>query len=120
MIRRPPRSTLFPYTTLFRSLAGTFRLIEDTVVNCSLDLTVLPLVPRSAAHLTIDLALLCVMAAGALGAASALTLGAPAPLARRLRIAMGLGPAAAVTAGVRDLPREHPALPLPAGFPLCA
>src|SRR2546430_4393514 len=25
MIRRPPRSTLFPYTTLFRSLASTFR-----------------------------------------------------------------------------------------------
>src|SRR2546427_5625057 len=24
MIRRPPRSTLFPYTTLFRSLAGHF------------------------------------------------------------------------------------------------
>src|SRR3712207_6886845 len=24
MIRRPPRSTLFPYTTLFRSLSGTF------------------------------------------------------------------------------------------------
>src|SRR3989454_9118030 len=23
MIRRPPRSTLFPYTTLFRSVAGT-------------------------------------------------------------------------------------------------
>src|SRR2546422_6279806 len=23
MIRRPPRSTLFPYTTLFRSIAGT-------------------------------------------------------------------------------------------------
>src|SRR3712207_8518304 len=26
MIRRPPRSTLFPYTTLFRSLSGTKRL----------------------------------------------------------------------------------------------
>src|SRR2546430_5310929 len=26
MIRRPPRSTLFPYTTLFRSLAGVGRL----------------------------------------------------------------------------------------------
>src|SRR2546427_5228783 len=26
MIRRPPRSTLFPYTTLFRSLAGTGNL----------------------------------------------------------------------------------------------
>src|SRR2546425_5621387 len=25
MIRRPPRSTLFPYTTLFRSLLGTRR-----------------------------------------------------------------------------------------------
>src|SRR2546422_6129654 len=25
MIRRPPRSTLFPYTTLFRSLAGGVR-----------------------------------------------------------------------------------------------
>src|SRR2546430_3938263 len=24
MIRRPPRSTLFPYTTLFRSLIGSF------------------------------------------------------------------------------------------------
>src|SRR5258707_11543844 len=26
MIRRPPRSTLFPYTTLFRSLDGSIRL----------------------------------------------------------------------------------------------
>src|SRR5256885_8554015 len=26
MIRRPPRSTLFPYTTLFRSLRGDFHL----------------------------------------------------------------------------------------------
>src|SRR5256885_13043790 len=26
MIRRPPRSTLFPYTTLFRSLEDNFRL----------------------------------------------------------------------------------------------
>src|SRR5256885_9813826 len=28
MIRRPPRSTLFPYTTLFRSRAGDFRRRE--------------------------------------------------------------------------------------------
>src|SRR5437588_2223781 len=26
MIRRPPRSTLFPYTTLFRSLGGLLRI----------------------------------------------------------------------------------------------
>src|SRR5258707_11654584 len=29
MIRRPPRSTLFPYTTLFRSLDGEQRHQED-------------------------------------------------------------------------------------------
>src|SRR3712207_9112052 len=28
MIRRPPRSTLFPYTTLFRSLAMTLILVR--------------------------------------------------------------------------------------------
>src|SRR3712207_6847282 len=27
MIRRPPRSTLFPYTTLFRSVSSTVRLL---------------------------------------------------------------------------------------------
>src|SRR3712207_8964317 len=31
MIRRPPRSTLFPYTTLFRSL-GDFRVSGDLAV----------------------------------------------------------------------------------------
>src|SRR3712207_7895525 len=33
MIRRPPRSTLFPYTTLFRSAAGfdRIRLMDDAV-----------------------------------------------------------------------------------------
>src|SRR3712207_8434297 len=29
MIRRPPRSTLFPYTTLFRSVAPSYALISD-------------------------------------------------------------------------------------------
>src|SRR2546422_11751947 len=29
MIRRPPRSTLFPYTTLFRSLQGSALARED-------------------------------------------------------------------------------------------
>src|SRR5258708_16821852 len=29
MIRRPPRSTLFPYTTLFRSLVGGQVAIDD-------------------------------------------------------------------------------------------
>src|SRR3989442_11543724 len=29
MIRRPPRSTLFPYTTLFRSLPGLAAVLSD-------------------------------------------------------------------------------------------
>src|SRR6266699_5311198 len=32
MIRRPPRSTLFPYTTLFRSLEGLAPVIVDTLL----------------------------------------------------------------------------------------
>src|SRR5437016_8862043 len=31
MIRRPPRSTLFPYTTLFPSLSAEFATIADAV-----------------------------------------------------------------------------------------
>src|SRR2546425_2195028 len=33
MIRRPPRSTLFPYTTLFRSVERGHRLVADDVVH---------------------------------------------------------------------------------------
>src|SRR3712207_7053816 len=31
MIRRPPRSTLFPYTTLFRSMVGLLQGVTDLV-----------------------------------------------------------------------------------------
>src|SRR2546430_3027351 len=33
MIRRPPRSTLFPYTTLFRSDEGTWSVVEQTLLQ---------------------------------------------------------------------------------------
>src|SRR2546430_3899390 len=33
MIRRPPRSTLFPYPTLFRSLAGRLRVPEVSAAS---------------------------------------------------------------------------------------
>src|SRR2546426_8511449 len=39
MIRRPPRSTLFPYTTLFRSIAMTshgHRLIGDLIYGSTI------------------------------------------------------------------------------------
>src|SRR5215510_6428666 len=34
MIRRPPRSTLFPYTTLFRSIACTSRSLRHLRSSC--------------------------------------------------------------------------------------
>src|SRR2546421_5198900 len=36
MIRRPPRSTLFPYTTLFRSLLDTSVVIDYDVIDPAL------------------------------------------------------------------------------------
>src|SRR2546430_11813937 len=43
MIRRPPRSTLFPYTTLFRSISG-----HSFVIGNPYDETVFPLAPNVA------------------------------------------------------------------------
>ena len=33
MIRRPPRSTLFPYTTLFRSIEDAFKKATDILTK---------------------------------------------------------------------------------------
>src|SRR3712207_9119000 len=50
MIRRPPRSTLFPYTTLFRSLdAGGAGRVGDVAVALRAD-------PAQARHLVLVLA----------------------------------------------------------------
>src|SRR5256885_9794326 len=43
MIRRPPRSTLFPYTTLFRSRDALRRLHRDWMAEAELHLEVGPL-----------------------------------------------------------------------------
>src|SRR5256885_6426642 len=39
MIRRPPRSTLFPYTTLFRSNLQIFNRMVDEVIRATTKLT---------------------------------------------------------------------------------
>src|SRR3712207_7913388 len=46
MIRRPPRSTLFPYTTLFRSYGGT--LLHGMISEGLAEAFVLELYPKSA------------------------------------------------------------------------
>src|SRR5258707_7971005 len=56
MIRRPPRSTLFPYTTLFRSVAATPCLSPAASIkragfmSCSLRPTSRASAPRSEEH----------------------------------------------------------------------
>src|SRR2546422_8346166 len=55
MIRRPPRSTLFPYTTLFRSLAELLRrcgadAVRGTVGRAELGVLGLELLQRSEEH----------------------------------------------------------------------
>src|SRR5260221_10866704 len=40
MIRRPPRSTLFPYTTLFRSVSGLPTIREERIDGGGLEATV--------------------------------------------------------------------------------
>src|SRR2546430_7008511 len=42
MIRRPPRSTLFPYTTLFRSLADSSRVALDSALKYNETMQKLP------------------------------------------------------------------------------
>src|SRR5437773_9779165 len=63
MIRRPPRSTLFPYTTLFRSRSVSFLLDRDADRE-----EMLPLSPElkdrkstrlNSSHITISYAVFC-------------------------------------------------------------
>src|SRR5258708_24862919 len=54
MIRRPPRSTLFPYTTLFRSVGQRFRTRADEGARpgaAGLDLRQLKVVDRKSTRL---------------------------------------------------------------------
>src|SRR3989442_9522966 len=46
MIRRPPRSTLFPYTTLFRSLNFLQNLVAEIAIDADLHQRVKLLEPR--------------------------------------------------------------------------
>src|SRR3712207_7542207 len=51
MIRRPPRSTLFPYTTLFRSFISSFDASGDVQPNGQLQSVII--YSNSPAHITL-------------------------------------------------------------------
>src|SRR2546430_11043091 len=54
MIRRPPRSTLFPYTTLFRSPVGEAMFPEDDLSDMDLRQTAAELIREKALLFTRD------------------------------------------------------------------
>src|SRR5262249_60432755 len=91
---------------------ATLALIADTVTNCSLDLTVWPLLPRSPAHFVLQLALMLVAGAGAIAAAAVLSLAGPLPPTRAARAplwaAMAVAAAAARTLCPGRLTRSAP------------
>src|SRR3712207_7110121 len=62
MIRRPPRSTLFPYTTLFRSPLMLHRLGRATAVTALVMAALAVVLPLVAGSVPGSLALLAVLA----------------------------------------------------------
>src|SRR5258707_4537481 len=65
MIRRPPRSTLFPYTTLFRSRLTSTDLIQSCFFKASLravtqDTQVIPPIAKEARQISLGIALMFV------------------------------------------------------------
>ena len=67
-LRRPPLRP-FPLALVaaaiagYAAVAGAFAFVADTVANCALDAEAIPLVPRSPAHLLIQVSLVLVLAA---------------------------------------------------------
>src|SRR5688572_32627776 len=58
MIRRPPRSTLFPYTTLFRSRVGIGSVAEGGAIGAAVVLRVAEDFRRDRIAVVIDVAVL--------------------------------------------------------------
>src|SRR3712207_7227845 len=96
MIRRPPRSTLFPYTTLFRS--GVTDWLSAVLVGVTL-----PLVPLFMALVGLHTRDETAQAARALDRIA----GHVTELVRGLPVLVGLGRAADQLAALADLGEAH-------------
>src|SRR2546422_7999210 len=90
MIRRPPRSTLFPYTTLFRSLMAGAAFLFSAVAAYMAGLVGSPSNPVSGGTIaTIGLAAFVLVAL--VGGTHPAGPGAALPVGRGLRLAAALG-----------------------------
>jgi signal transduction histidine kinase len=93
-------------------LALAFAWVFDTSANCSLDLETITLLPQSAVHLVMHLALLCILGTGGAVLAILMVWAGPSPRGARgvgLRV---LGWALLGSAAYRLWPREVIGLPL--------
>ena len=86
-VRRPPRRP-FPLTAVAAGAAAyvvvafAFALVADTVANCALDVEAIPLIPRSPAHLVVQVSLVLVLAAALMVVSALFAIVAP-PASRR-------------------------------------
>jgi signal transduction histidine kinase len=110
--RPSPARALGAAALAFPLLGGVFGWIADTSANCPLDLETITVLPRSAAHLAMQVSLLAILGTGLLLVAGLLALGGPWPrggAARALRaaswVALGL-------LAYRLWPRELIGIPL--------
>src|SRR5260370_39198842 len=104
MIRRPPRSTLFPYTTLFRSIVGTgflgttgvrFGSVAATSFTIQSDGAITAVAPAQSAG-TVDVTVQSGSTSSAISTADQYTYTAPgsAPVITGLDISSGSAPTA--------------------------
>src|SRR3712207_9426677 len=102
MIRRPPRSTLFPYTTLFRSYVGGFMKASNIIYEVDEGRPFWKLRP-----LQIAVTVLLVLVAAVITVSIVVT----GPLAHRVGDVVGLGDTAGTVWNISQWPGRPPFLP---------
>ena len=93
-------------------LLGAFGWVADTVTSSTLELAVVPLLPRGAAHLVLHLALLLVLATGGLALGAVFRWAGPLPPGGGARLATLLAYLGVALLASRLWPRQVLGLPL--------
>ncbi len=117
LLRRPSREVSHvrawtAYVLGLPVLGVAFAWVADTSANCSLDLEALSLVPRSASHLVLQVALLLILALGALVLTALFSLAGSLPSTAGHRLVRLGGIVALGTLAERLWPRDVIGLPL--------
>jgi len=109
---RSPARALAAAALALPLLGGAFAWIADTSANCPLDLETITVLPRSAAHLVLQIALLAILGTGLLLLIALLALGGPWPRGGLARAGRTASWVALGVLAYRLWPRELIGLPL--------